>query len=90
MRIQKLNILILVCSILTSTNALAQIVDLTCTKRLTKEFLDNFPKFWEGQCTKYAGKDCDRAQEARAQVKFAWNQNYLTHTKENTRLIKMH
>ncbi len=69
MRLQNITFFVLFFSILTSTNAFAQVVVLTCKSKLTKEYLDEFPKFWEGQCIKYAGTDCDRAQEARDQVK---------------------
>ena len=53
----------------TSTNAFAQTVVLTCESKLTKEFLDNHPKFWEERCTKYADTSCVRLQEARNDVK---------------------
>lgn len=61
--------LILFFSIFSMTTINAQVIILSCKTKLTKQFLDKHPEFWEEMCSKYGGEDCYRAKRANREVR---------------------
>ena len=47
----------------------AQVIVLSCKKKLTRDFLDNHTKFYGEMCSKYGGTMCDEAQKDRNNVR---------------------
>jgi len=78
-------LLFLTIAIINLGSAQAQVIVLSCKSQLTKKYLDEFPKFWEEMCDKYQGDNCDRAQEARDNVKQCLQSNLsYSHKREFT------